>query len=402
MTHSATDKSWRSDRIQHLTQSEIRNMSRECQRVGGINLGQGICDLPTPHEILGATSQAVLADKSTYSKFEGIDALRQQIAHKAHTFNKIEQVDPDRHIVTTVGATGALATTMQALFNPGDEFILFEPYYGYHLNTLRVSGCAASFVTLSPPDWRITREMLEAAHTPNTRAVLFSNPTNPSGKVWSREELEILAAFCIDHDLLAIPDEIYEYIVYDNVEHISLAALPEMWERTITLSGFSKTFSITGWRLGTVVAPEHLAEPIGLVNDLFYVCAPTPLQHGVAAGMAALDGGSYYRDMAADYQRKRDAFCAALTEAGLTPYVPDGAYYVLADISRFGLKTSKAAAIHILETVGVASVPGSAFFASDVGESLTRFCYAKDWDVLERAIEAIGELSVQGAGMGLR
>ncbi len=192
-------------------------------------------------------------------------------------------------------------------------------------------------------------------------------------------------------DLLAISDEIYEYIVYEGAEHLSLASMPDMWERTITISGFSKTFSITGWRLGTVVAPTHLAEPIGLVNDLFYVCAPTPLQHGLAQGMAVLDA-SYYSDMAADYLRKRDAFCGALTQAGLTPIVPDGAYYVLADVSRFGLATSKEAAMHILKTVGVASVPGSAFFVSEVGESLTRFCYAKDDETLEAAIAAITKL----------
>ena len=386
-----SEKNWRSDRILHLKQSEIRSMSRECQRVGGINLGQGICDLPTPPEILEETSKAILADKSVYSKFEGIDALREQIAIKARDFNGISQVDPDTNVVVTIGATGALATTIQALFNPGDELILFEPYYGYHLNTLKVGGCKASFVTLEPPEWQLTREHLEAARSENTRAILFSNPTNPSGKVWSRAELELLAEFCIEHDLIAITDEIYEYIVYDGAEHISLATLDGMWERTITMSGFSKTFSITGWRLGLIVAPEHLAGPIGLINDLFYVCAPTPLQHGVAAGMARL-GADYYEEMASDYQKKRDAFCATLTQAGLTPHVPDGAYYVLADIRGLGKETSHEAAMHILETVGVASVPGSAFFSSDVGEGLTRFCYAKDWDVLEEAMERLRKL----------
>ena len=387
-----TQKNWRSERTRHLKQSEIRRMSRECQRVQGINLGQGICDLPSPPEILQATSEAVLADKSVYSKFEGIDALREQIAKKAREFNKIPQASAEDTVVVTIGATGALASIVQALFNPGDSFILFEPYYGYHLNTLRVGGCEATFVTLQPPEWALTREHLEAALTPSTRAVLFSNPTNPSGKVWSREELELMAEFCKEHDLLAITDEIYEYIVYEGAEHISLASLPGMWERTITISGFSKTFSITGWRLGLVVAPSYLAGPIGLINDLFYVCAPTPLQHGVAAGMAALDA-SYYSDMARDYQQKRDAFCDTLTRIGLTPHVPDGAYYVLADITKFGKETSLEAALHILETVGVASVPGSAFFSSEVGESLTRFCYAKDWDVLRAAMERLERLA---------
>lgn len=382
----------RSQRIARLEQSEIRRMTRECNRLGGVNLGQGICDLPTPPEILQATSRAVLDDRSIYSKYEGVDPLREQIAKKAREYNKIPNVDPDTDVVVTIGATGALVTVIQALFNPGDEIILFEPYYGYHLNTLRVGGCEANFVTLAPPTWEVTREALEAALTPKTRAVLFSNPTNPSGKVWTRAEFEILSAFCIEHDLLAISDEIYEYIVYEGAEHLSLASMPDMWERTITLSGFSKTFSITGWRLGFVVAPPHLSEPIGLVNDLYYVCAPTPLQYGVAEGMGQLHPG-YYAEMASDYFQKRERFCAALTRAGLTPLVPDGAYYVLADVSRFNLATSKEAAMHILETVGVASVPGSAFFVSPLGESYTRFCYAKDDETLQQAIERIDKLA---------
>lgn len=382
---------WRSDRTRHLTQSEIRRMTRECHRVGGINLGQGICDLPTPPQVLEAASDAVLADESVYSSFEGVAALRAQIAAKARGFNGLAEVDPDRHVVTTIGATGALACTLQALLDPGDEIVVFEPYYGYHVNTARVSGCPVRFVTLAPPDWALTEEALEEALGERTRAILFSNPTNPSGKVYSRDELELVAQVCQRHDLLAITDEIYEHIVYDGAAHVSLAALPGMWERTVTISGFSKTFSITGWRLGTVVAAEHLAGPIGLINDLFYVCAPTPLQHGVARGMAALEP-SYYEEMAAEYQRKRDAFCASLTAAGLTPFVPDGAYYVLADVRRLGQPSSKAAAMYILEQVGVASVPGSAFHASEAGESLTRFCYAKEWPVLEDAMARLDGL----------
>ena len=384
----------RAARVQHLTQSEIRAMTRECVKVGGINLGQGVCDLPTPEVILQATSRAILGDLSTYSKFEGIDPLREQIALKSMTFNKIPEVDPDHHVVVTVGATGALACCVQALFDPGDEFILFEPYYGYHVNTLKVGGCVPNFVTLHPEDgWALTPQMLEDALTPRTKAVLFSNPTNPSGKVWSRKDLDIVADFCISHDLLALSDEIYEYITYADAPHISLASLPGMWERTITISGFSKTFSITGWRLGSVVAPAHLTQGVGLINDLFYVCAPTPLQHGLAQGMAALGETTYYADMAKDYEQKRDEFCQVLTHVGLTPHVPDGAYYVLADITRFDLPTSKDAAMHILHACGVASVPGSAFFASDIGQGLTRFCYAKDWPVLRQAMAQLETLA---------
>lgn len=388
-------REFRSDHTASLTQSYIRRMTRECDRVGGINLGQGVCDLPTPRSILEGASEVILADKmSTYGKFEGIDALRHQIARKAEGFNKIQNVNEDTDIVVTVGATGALNCAIQALLNPGDEFIIFEPYYGYHLNTMVVAGMVPKFVTLKPPHWQFTREMLEARVTPNTRAIIFSTPTNPSGKVYTREELQVIADFCADHDLLAITDEIYEFIVSDGTEHISLASLPGMYDRTVTIGGFSKTFSITGWRLGYVVAPAKFAGPIGLVNDLLYICAPTPLQYGVAVGLAQIPK-SYYEELAVDYQKKRDVFCAALVEAGLTPHVPDGAYYVLADITRLGFDDDKAAAMHILETVGIASVPGSSFFQSDVGKSLTRFCYAKDWDTLNRACEQIVKLNAR-------
>lgn len=382
----------RSQRVDFLQQSEIRRMTRECNRVGGINLGQGICDMPTPPAILEEASDAVLGDKSVYSAYEGITELRRALGEKLRTHNKLEQVDPDNDIVVTVGSTGAFACTVQGIFNPGDEFIVFEPFYGYHINTMRVGGVSPSFVTLEPPEWSFTMEHLEAALTDKTRAIVVNTPTNPSGKVFSREQLGLIAEFCQKHDLIAITDEIYEYILYDGREHVSLASLPGMWERTVTISGFSKTYSITGWRMGYAVAPPKLSEAIGLVNDLFYVCAATPLQHGVAAGMQRISP-DYYTEMAADYERKRDMFCAALTEAGLTPYVPEGAYYVLADISPLGFDDDKAAAMHILEQGGVASVPGSAFYKSEAGKSLTRFCYAKDWDVLEEAAERLKSLS---------
>jgi len=349
--------------------------------------------LPTPAPVLEATAEAVLSDEvSTYSKFEGVDPIRAAIAEKYGWYNGLE-IDPDRHVVTTIGATGAFNCTVQALFDPGDEFIIFEPYYGYHLNTMKVGGITPRFVTLEPPDWRIEREMLDAALTQKTRGIIICTPTNPSGKVLSRGELEVIADFCKENDLLAVTDEIYEFIVYDDAEHLSLATLDGMWERTVTISGFSKTFSITGWRIGSVVAHEDLAGPIGLVNDLLYVCAPTPLQHGVARGMRALQR-EYYADMAADYQKKRDTFCEALISAGLKPYIPHGAYYVLADITPLGCEDDEAAAMRILEEVGVASVPGSSFFVSDIGKTLTRFCYAKRWPVLEDACERIARLNV--------
>ncbi len=379
---------WRSERIGDLTQSHIRRMTRECEAVGGINLGQGVCDLATPREILSAASEAVLADRSVYSKFEGIDELRQAIAVKAQTFNHISGVDPDTHVVVTVGSSGAFHCTVQALFDPGDEILVFEPYYGYHVNTLKAGGLRPVFATLHPPEWRFDAALLERALSPRLRGVIVNTPTNPSGKVYSRDELDLVAIFCREHDLLAITDEIYEYITYDGRPHESLASRPGMWERTVTISGFSKTFSITGWRLGYALAPAHLAEPIGLVNDLFYICAPTPLQHALAAGLRTIES-DYYREMAADYERKRDLVCTTLGRIGLRPHVPQGAYYVLADVRGLGCPDDVRAAMTLLREAGVASVPGSSFYSSGAGNQVVRFCYAKEWPTLKEACQRL-------------
>ena len=387
-----TDQSYRSDRVDFLQQSEIRAMTRECDRAGGINLGQGVCPLPSPSEILEAGSQAIKEDLSTYSRFEGVGPLREALKNKLARHNGID-IDPERELVTTVGSAGAFTCTLQGLFNAGDEIVVFEPYYGYHVNAIRVSGCTPKVVTLRGPEWRLERADLEAAITEKTRAIVINTPGNPSGKVFSEKELTDIADICKEQDLLAITDEIYEYMVYDGHRHISIATLDGMWERTVTISGFSKTFAITGWRLGYAAAPAHLAEPIGLVNDLFYICAPTPLQHGLARGLEAL-GHDYYADMCAKYRGNRDLLCEALRDGGLEPSVPQGAYYILADVSSLGCENSKEAAMEILERVGVASIPGEAFFkpGSEVGRKLVRFCAAQPLEILEDAAERLRTL----------
>ncbi len=380
---------WRNHHLADMQQSYIRRMTRECERLGGINLGQGVCDLPTPPPILQATAEAVLADRSVYSSYEGQPALREQIARKLADYNGLT-VDPDRELVVTVGSAGAFTCTCQALLNPGDEVIVFEPFYGYHVNVLRALGLVPVFVPLAGPAWELDAVQLATALTAHTRAIIVNTPANPSGKVFSRNELEAIRDLCLTHDLLVITDEIYEYIVYEQ-PHISPATIPGLGPRTVTLSGFSKTFSITGWRLGYACARAELAERIGLVNDLLYICAPTPLQHGLAAGMAQL-GPDYYRGLAADYRAKRDEFCATLAAVGLPPHVPAGAYYVLADVGDLGHGNAIAAAMHILEKVGVACVPGSSFFTGSGGEHLVRFCYAKDWPVLREACARLRQL----------
>jgi aminotransferase len=379
-----------SDRLRGLVQSDIRRMSRECERVGGINLGQGICDLPTIPELVEGACDAIASSKATYSKFEGIDPLREKIAAKCERFNGF-RVDPATEVVVTVGSTGGFAAAAMATLNPGDEVILFEPYYGYHLNTLKVLGIETKFVPLQLPDWSIDFDQLRAAFGPKTRGIVVCTPSNPCGKVFTREELEKIAALCHEFDTWCFTDEIYEYIVYDDRRHLSMAAVDR--DIAVTISGFSKTFSVTGWRIGYVAAPQRITGPIGLVNDLFYVCAPTPLQWGIAR---ALDiGEEYYRNLSLDYQKKRDMLADALTEGGFRPFVPQGAYYMLAEIPEH-FADSREAAMTLINEAGVASVPGPSFYASSRGDRLLRFCFAKDFSALE---EAGKRLTRVGAGV---
>lgn len=380
-----------SRRVQNLVQSDIRRMSRECDAVGGINLGQGICDLPTPPIVAAAAKKAIDERKSTYSRYEGVDVLRKAIAMKLARDNAFPNVDPESEIVVTIGSTGAFAATCLALFDPGDEVILFEPYYGYHLNTLLVAECTPKFVTMKAPDWKIDLDALEKAITPRTRAIVACTPSNPCGKVWTREEISAVGTICEKHDLLLITDEIYEYIVYDGRKHVTPATVDGLRDRTIAMGGFSKTFSITGWRIGYLVAPSVLAKTIGLVNDLHYVCAPTPLQIGVAAGITEI-GTDYYVQLAKDYQSLRDMFVASLKKAGFVPHVPQGAYYLLAEFSKLGWKDSREAATELLRRAKVACVPGTAFYQSKAGETMVRFCFAKEAHILEKACKAIEAL----------
>ncbi len=380
-----------SKRLEGLVQSDIRRMSRECERVGGINLGQGICDLPTIPELVEGACDAIVANKATYSKFEGIDALRERIADKLERHNHLK-ADPATEIVVTVGSSGGFLTAAMALLNPGDEFILFEPYYGYHLNTLKVLGFVPKFVSLRAPDWSLDFDALRAAFTPKTKAVIVCTPSNPSGKMFTRQELEKIGALCREFGAWAFTDEIYEYIVYDGREHVSMMSIPSCRDITVMISGFSKTFSITGWRVGYAVAQPRVAGAIGLMNDLFAICAPTPLQWGIARALEI--GDDYYRNMAADYQKKRDLLAAALFDAGFVPSIPQGSYYMLAQIPD-EFRDDKEAAQALLEQARVASVPGSAFFVSGAGSRMLRFCFAKDFAALEEACRRIR--AVRGA-----
>lgn len=364
-----------SRRMGDLAQSEIRAMTQACASMKGLNMAQGVCDTPVPPIVLEGAERAIRDGLNVYTRFDGLPELRQAITDKLAHYNGIA-ADPETEVIVSCGATGAFHCACEALLDPGDEVILFEPYYQYHISALRAVEAVAVVVKMQAPEWTFDPAQLEKTVTPKTKGIIVNSPGNPSGKIFSRTELETLSDFACRHDLLVFTDEIYEYFLYDGRKHVSLATLPGMAERTVTIGGYSKTFSVTGWRIGYSVAAQPLTQSIGAMNDLLYVCAPAPLQMGVARGIRELSD-SFYGNLAREYQQKRDRFCGALAKAGLTPSIPEGAYYVLADVSRLPGDTGKARALYLLEKTGVAGVPGEAFFSGQKGKNFIRFSYAK-------------------------
>lgn len=379
-----------SERHQWVLQSEIRSMSIECDRLGGINLSQGVCDTEVPLVARRGVHQAMDEGVNTYTHYAGLLELREAIADKHKRFYGID-IDPASEIIVSGGSTGAFYCACLALLNPGDEVILFEPFYGYHVQTLVATGAVPLYVRMHPPDWSFAIEDLEGVVTDRTRGIMINSPANPSGKVFSIEELQKIAEFSERHDLFVFTDEIYEHFLYDEGLHIPPMTLPGMRERTITISGLSKTFSITGWRIGYSICDARWSQTIGHFNDLVYVCAPAPLQMGVAKALVALPE-DYYRELAVEYKKKREKICAALAGAGLAPFVPQGAYYVLADTSRLPGADSKEKAMYLLRKTGVACVPGQAFYHDASGEDLARFCFAKEEHILDEACRRIENL----------
>jgi aminotransferase len=371
-------------------QSEIRAMSIACDRIGGINLSQGICDTPVPAPVEEAAIQAIHDGYNIYTRLDGIARLRAAIAAKQKKDYALDY-DPESEILVSSGASGGLHSAVMALLNPGNEVLIFEPFYGYHAAILKSMRVVPVIVPLAEPDWTLNPAALRAAVTPRTRAVLLNTPANPSGKVFSRDETEAIAALCQEHDLFLITDEIYEYFVYDGAQHIAPATLPGMKKRTIVISGFSKTFSVTGWRLGYVCADAKWISAMSYFHDLTYICAPSALQHGAAAGLEQLPP-SFYEQLAADHQSKRARILSALRDSGLEPSVPAGAYYVLASAARIPGKTAAEKARSLLAATGVAAVAGSAFFRSGHGENLLRFCFAKKDDELDDACARLRRL----------
>ena len=375
-----------SSHLSGLALSDIRRMTRECDRVGGINLGQGVCDLPTPDVVREGAVAAIQADRSIYSYAEGIAPLREAIAEKVERDNGIS-ADPGSQIVVTLGATGAFVSTITALLERGDGILILEPYYSYHVKAAQVAGLEPQFLVLDEPDFSVRADALRGAVRESTRAIVLCTPCNPSGKMLDSADLQAIRDVAVERDLLVITDEIYEYIRFDGRSHVSPASFQDLSERTVSIMGLSKTFSITGWRLGYAIAPAPMARSIALVNDLFYICAPTPLQHAVLEGFKL--PRSFFEELQAEYQAKRDLLCGALDAASLNPVVPQGAYYVMADVSPLGYGDAFDAAMALLEGCGVASVPGTSFYTGEEGNRFLRFCFATDRAVLEEACRRI-------------
>ena len=380
-------------RVQPLKPSDLRRYSALVQEMGGVNLSQGVCDQPAPDALKQAAKTAIDANHAIYTDLRGLASLRRAIAEKCERFNGFS-VDPETDIVVTCGSAGAFVCVMMATLNPGDEVITFSPGYHYYAEMLGLIGVNVRYVNTHPPDWRYASDELAASFTDRTRMVLVNTPCNPSGKVFSESELREIAALAERHNTWILTDEIYEYITF-GMPHVSIARLPGAEGRTITVSGPSKTYAVTGWRVGWAVGPAAVMQKVGIVNDIVNICAPAPMQHGVLAGLSLPD--SYYRDMALDYRRRRDRLAETLTDIGFTPFRADGAFYILAEFPEGRFASAVDAAETILHKVGVAVVPAPPFYANPSdGARVLRICFAKSMPELEDGCRRLRQLKSLG------
>ena len=382
-----------SRRSESFTESVIREMTRLIalhHPADGINLAQGFPDFAAPQELKDAACEAIQNDVNQYAITWGAKSFRDGIAAKTQQFQGLE-VDPEREITVCCGATEAMISAMLALLNPGDEVIIFEPFYENYGPDCILSGATPKFVPLSAPDWTFDRDELADAFNDRTRAIVLNTPNNPTGKVFTRDELAFISELCIRWNTVALADEIYEHMVYDGAEHISIATLDGMRERTVIVNGLSKTYSVTGWRVGYAIAPPHLSAAIRKVHDFLTVGAAAPLQ--VAGALAMSFPPSYYQHLEQSYQARRDFIIPVLQAAGLRPFPPRGAYYVMCDISEFGYESDVLFARGLVEDVGIATVPGSSFYSvPERGAQQVRIAFPKKLETLERAAVKLSTL----------
>jgi aspartate/methionine/tyrosine aminotransferase len=391
-------KHFLSGKVEHFTESVIREMTRQAMHHGAINLAQGFPDFPAPAEIKRAAQDAIAADINQYAITWGAKNLRNAIARKMHAWQDLA-VDPEKEVTVCCGSTEAMISTLLAVCNPGDEVVIFEPFYENYGPDAILSGAKPRFVKLRPPsdpegEWTFDERELRAAFHNHTKAIILNTPNNPTGKVFTRSELELIRDLCVEFNVLAITDEIYEHILYDGAEHVSIARLEGMRDRTVTVNGLSKSYSVTGWRVGWTVAPSPISNAIRKVHDFLTVGAPAPLQE---AGAAALDlPSSYYLKLAEGYRTRRDHLLPALTGSGFKCFLPRGAYYVMTDISAFGFSDDIAFAQHLVKNIGVAAVPGSSFYDDPRdGARQVRFAFCKRDQTLQEAIRRLQALGAQ-------
>jgi len=381
-------KHFLSDKVAHFTESVIREMTRQAMLYNAVNLAQGFPDFPAPAEIKRAAQEAIASDVNQYAITWGAKNLRNAIARQMQHWQGVA-VDPETQVTVCCGSTEAMISTLLAMCNAGDEVVIFEPFYENYGPDSVLSGAKPRFVKLRPPstpdgEWRFDERELRSAFHNHTKAIILNTPNNPTGKVFTLAELELIRDLCVEFDVVAITDEIYEHIIYDDTEHISIARLDGMADRTVTINGLSKTYSVTGWRVGWTIAPPEITNAIRKVHDFLTVGAPAPLQE---AGAAALGlPGAYYETLAFGYRTRRDRLMPALTEAGFKCFRPRGAYYVMTDITAFGFSDDVTFTKHLVKEIGVAAVPGSSFYNDPKdGAKQVRFAFCKREETLDQA-----------------
>jgi aspartate/methionine/tyrosine aminotransferase len=388
-------KHFLSDKVEHFTESVIREMTRQAMMYGAVNLAQGFPDFAAPAEIKKAAQEAVAADVNQYAITWGAKSLRNAIARQMQEWQGIP-VDPEKEITVCCGSTEAMISTLLAVCNTGDEVVIFEPFYENYGPDSVLSGAKPKFVKLRPPtdergEWTFDEKELRQAFDGHTKAIILNTPNNPTGKVFTRAELELIRDLCLEFDVLAITDEIYEHILYDGTEHISMASLDGMRDRTVTINGMSKTYSVTGWRVGWAVAPEPITNAIRKVHDFLTVGAPAPLQEAGASALSMPE--DYYAKLAEGYRVRRDHLMPALTAAGFRCFRPRGAYYVMTDISGFGFKDDVEFTRYLVKDIGVAAVPGSSFYRDPRdGARQVRFAFCKKPETLDEAARRLRKL----------
>ena len=380
-------KEFASDRALSFTESVIRDMTRVCLKHQGVNLAQGFPDFAAPAEIKEAAVKAIRADVNQYAITWGTPALRQAIVEKFSRYNGVA-MDPEKEITVCCGSTECMIASLMAIVNPGEEVIVFEPFYENYGPDTILCGARPRFITLHEPDWHFDERELARTFNNKTKAIVINTPNNPTGKVFSREELQLIADLCLKWGVVAVTDEIYEHILYDGAQHISIASLPGMRDRTITINSISKTYSLTGWRVGWAIASEKLTGSIRKVHDFLTVGAAHPLQEGAIAALRS--DLPYYQTLAAEYRERRDFLRQVLEEVGFRVYHPQGAYYIMTDVGHMDFKDDVDCAFYLVEKIGVATVPGSCFYSRpELGKTKVRFAFPKKMETLRLAAEKL-------------